>query len=136
MSSCWWGNGWWDDDDDPAKGAIVRAVPLNLVTFRMAKAQLNVDHDLDDDLIDGIRTRASGTVIDYCKIDIGETAFNWVDLLGEPIADNVPPEVVAATLLTIGALYENRDGDVFRSPFPLSQPVMDLLWRHRDPAMA
>lgn len=136
MSSCWWGNGWWDDDDDKAKGHVVRAVPLNLVTFRGAKAHLSVDHDLDDDLIDGMRTRASGAILNYIKIDIGDTAFNWVDLLGEPIDDNVPPEVVAAALLTIGAMYENRDGDVWRSPQPLSQPAMDLLWRHRDPAFA
>jgi hypothetical protein len=131
----WWGNGWWDDDDKP-KGNIVRAVPLSLVTFRGAKAQLNVDHDLDDDLINRIRITASGAVLDYIKIDIGETSFNWVDLFGEPIAENVPPEVVAATLLMVGAMYENRDGDVWRSPQPISQPAMDLLWRHRDPAMA
>jgi hypothetical protein len=128
----------WDDDDTRAQPVtpIVRAVPLNLVTFTAAKAQLNVDHDLDDDIINGMRTRASGSVINYCKIDVGESAFNWVDLFGEPISDNVPPEVAAAVLLMIGAMYENRDGDVFRSPQPLSQPVMDLLWRHRDPAMA
>ncbi len=120
-----------EDNDD-----IVRARPLNLVTFTQAKAQLSVDHDLDDDMINGIRTRASGAVIDYIKIDIGETAFNWVDLFSEPIEDNVPPEVQAAVLLVIGSMYENRDGDVFRSPQPLSQPAMDLLWRHRDPAFA
>jgi hypothetical protein len=135
MNGGWWGNGWWDDDDKP-NGNIVRAVPLSLVTFRGAKAQLNVDHDLYDDLINRIRITASGAVIDYIKIDIGETSFNWVDLFGEPIAENVPPEVVAATLLMVGAMYENRDGDVWRSPQPISQPVMDLLWRHRDPAMA
>ena len=132
----WWGNGWWDDDDDSPKGTIVRAVPLYLVTFREAKAQLNMDHDLDDDLINRMRKDASGAVIDYIKIDIGESTFDWVDLFGEPIADNVPPEVHSAVLLMIGAMYENRDGDVWRSPQPISQPVMDLLWRHRDPAMA
>jgi hypothetical protein len=134
--SSWWGNGWWDDDDDRPKGTIVRAVPLYLVTFREAKAHVNMDHDLDDDLINRMRKDASGAVIDYIKIDIGESTFNWVDLFGEPIADNVPPEVHAAVLLMVGAMYENRDGDVFRSPQPLSQPAMDLLWRHRDPAMA
>ena len=126
----------WCPPPSPSPPPVVRAVPLNLVTFRGAKAQINVDHDLDDDLIDGMRTRASGSVINYCKIDVGQSWFDWVDLLGEPIADNVPPEVLAAVLLVIGAMYENRDGDVFRSPQALSQPVMDLLWRHRDPAMA
>jgi hypothetical protein len=131
-----WRHGHGDYDRRPRVPGVVRAVPLNLVTFSAAKAQLNVDHDLDDDLIDGIRTRASGAVINYIKIDVGDSAFNWVDLLGEPITDNVPPEVFAAVLLIVGAMYENRDGDVFRSPQPLSQPAMDLLWRHRDPAMA
>jgi hypothetical protein len=108
----------------------------NLITFTEAKAQLSVDHDLDDAMINSMRRRASAIVLDYIKIDIGATDFDWFDLFGEPVQDSVPDEVAAATLLVLGAMYENRDGDVFRSPAPISQPVIDLLWRHRDPAMA
>lgn len=112
---------------------------MNLVTLSQAKAHLRVDHDLDDDDIDDKRGQASDAVMDYIKADEHATDFNWVDALGEPSTDPlnlVPGEVVNATLLTLGAMYENRDGDAFRSPQPLSQAVMDLLWRHRDPALA
>lgn len=115
---------------------IVPAIPMNLVTMTEAKEHLRVDHDLDDAQINRMRRQASGAVLDYMKIDIDETAFDYVDEFGEPITNNIPQEVIAATLLALGALYENRDGDVFRSPQPLSQAAMDLLWRHRDPAMA
>ncbi len=86
--------------------------------------------------LDRKRNQASGIVLDYIKADLDSVLFNWVDALGEPREDKVPPEIVAATLLVVGALYENRDGDVWRSPQPLSQSVMDLLWRHRKPALA
>jgi len=115
---------------------VTPPTPINLVTMTEAKAHLNVDHDMDDGLINRARRQASSTVIDYLKTDIYETAFDWVDEFGEPIADNIPQEVVSATLLVLGALYANRDGDAFRSPQILSQSAMDLLWRHRDPALA
>ena len=107
---------------------------LNLITLRQAKTHLKVDQDFDDLDIDRKRRQASGIVLDYVKIDVHATDFDWTDDLGEPLY--VPPEVEAATLLVLGGLYENRDGDVFRSPQPLSQPAMDLLWRHRCPALA
>jgi hypothetical protein len=112
---------------------------VNLVTLREAKSHLNIDHDLDDDVIDRKRGDASSAVMNFIKADEHATDFNWVDALGEPSTDplnKIPGEVVSATLLVLGAMYENRDGDAFRSPQPLSQAVMDLLWRHRDPAFA
>ena len=109
---------------------------LNLVTLTQAKAQVRVDHDFDDTQLDEMRSRASWAVMDYLKIDIYDTGFNWVDDFGEPIRGNIPPNIAAAVLLMIGAMYENRDGDVWRSPQALSQSVMDLLWRYRTPAMA
>lgn len=108
----------------------------NLVTLKQAKTQVRVDHDLDDVDLDRKRAQASGIVLDYIKADLQSSLFNWVDNLGEPREDKIPPEIVAATLLVVGALYENRDGDVWRSPQPLSQAAMDLLWRHRKPALA
>jgi len=109
---------------------------MNLVTLTEVKEHLRVDHDMDDAQINRQRRQASSAVIDYLKVDVYETAFDWVDEFGEPITNNIPQEIIAATLLVCGALYENRDGDEFRSPQGFSQTVMDLLWRHRDPAMA
>lgn len=108
----------------------------NLITLTEAKIQTRVDHNLDDVDLDKKRSQASGIVLDYLKIDLSDTSFDWVDALGEPIDMKIPPEVKAAVLLTVGALYENRDGDVWRSPQPLSQAAMDILWRHRAPALA
>jgi hypothetical protein len=109
---------------------------MNLITLRQAKAQVRVDHDLDDDDIDKKRKQASEAVMNFIKADEHATDFDWVDALGEPNDDTIPGEVKSATLLVFGAMYENRDGDAWRSPQPLSQAVMDLLWRHRDPALS
>lgn len=109
---------------------------MNLVTLSRAKQHLHVDHSFDDQDIEAKRKQASGIVLDYIKIDTAATTFNWVDSSGEPDEAHVPPNVVAATLLVLGALYENRDGDIWRSPQHLSQSVVDLLARFRDPAMA
>jgi hypothetical protein len=59
----------------------------------------------------------------------------WFDRLGEPTI-SVPAPVEQATLLVLGAMYENRDGDVWRMPQTISQSIIDLLMRSRDPALA
>lgn len=108
----------------------------NLVTLTQAKTQCRVDHDLDDVDLDKKRNQAAGILLDYLKVDLNSSLFDWVDGLGEPREERIPPEIAAATLLILGALYENRDGDAWRSPQPLSQAVMDLVWRHRTPSFA
>lgn len=55
----------------------------------------------------------------------------WTDDSGEPTED-VPGEVAAATLLVIGALFEDREGE----KDPISTAVRSLLAMRRDPAMA
>lgn len=99
-----------------------------LVTFERAKRHLNVDHDNDDTLIQSLIIQGSAIVLDYCK----KPDDTW-DVLGSP--SGVPAVVEAATLLVIGALYENREGNA-DGPQPLSQAVKDLLHRQRDPAYA
>lgn len=108
-----------------------------LVTFERAKQQLQIDHDFDDEIIDKMRADASDAVLDYVKVSetVGRLE-SYVDALGEPVEDVVPRTMVAAVLITIGALYENRDGDSWRSPQPLSQAALDLLIRQRDMTMA
>lgn len=99
---------------------------MSLVTFDQAKAHLAVDHNEDDTLIQVFVDAASDIVLDYLKKTVE-------DLPGSP--SEVPPTIEAATLLVIGALYENRDG-AENAPQPLSQAVKDLLHRYRDPALA
>lgn len=109
---------------------------INLVTLQDARDQVNLDQDLDDRTLERLRTQASGVILDYIKddVDVFDTAFNWVDDFGEP-TDNVPSQVATAVYLVIGALYENRDGDVFRAPQIISQSVIDVLMRTRTPAL-
>lgn len=107
-----------------------------LITMKDAREHLRMDHDLDDVQINQKRIQASAIVLDYLKKDVSDTAFDWVDENGDPDPERLPYQAAAATLLVLGALYENRDGDVWRSPQHLSQSVIDLLARLRDPAMA
>lgn len=108
---------------------------MNLVTLRQVKQHVSVDHSLDDEMLEIKRMQASAIIIDYLKLDTSDTGFDWVDAFGEPTS-SIPAVVTAATLLAVGALYENRDGDVWRSPQILSQSIIDLLMRSRAPAMA
>lgn len=108
---------------------------MNLITLDQARTQVNLDHELDDGVLNEKRQEASGVILDYLKVDTDDTSFNWVDLLGEP-TENIPQHVIAATKMCLGAMYENRDGDVWRAPQPISQSVIDILMRTRKPAMA
>lgn len=113
---------------------------MNLISLQDARDQVNLDDDLDERTLEQMRTTASGIIVDYLKLKetgfLDDTSFNWVDNFGEPIEANIPDPVIAATKLVLGALYENRDGDAWRAPQPLSQAVIDILMRRRDPAMA
>ncbi len=108
---------------------------MNLITMDEAKRHLNLDHNADDLLIEEMRLAASDIIIDYLKMDVNDSTFDWVDNNGEP-SKYVPYKVKAAVKLTLGALYENRDGDNWRAPQPISDAVVSLLYRTRDPAMA
>ena len=98
------------------------------VTLEEAKKQCNVDHDDDDTLLQRLVLDGTAIVADYLKI-----SEDLYDVLGSP--SGVPYVIRAATLLVIGALYENREGNA-DGPQPLSQAVKDLLHRYRDPAIA
>lgn len=120
----------------------------NLITWAAAKAQIRMDHDLDDEDIMRKRDNASAIILEYLETDstILKHAVNnglelivdgvrWIDQIGEP-CDTLPGNVNAATLLVLAALYDNRDGDDWRVAQHLSQSVIDLLRRKRVPAMA
>lgn len=107
---------------------------MNLITLKQLKKHVSQDTNFDDKMLEEKRFHASAIIIDYLKIDTSDTSFDWVDELGEPTR-NIPGVVTAATLLVAGSLYENRDGSA-NGPQALSQTVVDLLMRSRDPALA
>jgi len=105
---------------------------MTLVTVEQAKVHLNLDHDFDDGKVTLIVEQASAILLNYLK----KPDDFWDD-------NDVPGSVSAACLLIVGALYENREGfeggqslSGYSSPAPLSNAVMDLVHRYRDPALA
>lgn len=115
---------------------------MNLVTLRQARHQVGVNHHDDDVLLEEKRFQASSIILDYLKLyDSGNYQSlsdfaSWFDAFEEPTSA-IPGVITAATLIVVGALYENRDGtDDNKSPQTLSRTVVDLLMRRRDPSMA
>lgn len=107
---------------------------MNLVTLKQVKKHVSQDTAFDDKMLEEKRFQASAIILDYLKTDTSDTGFDWCDLFGEP-TKNIPAVVTAATLLVVGALFENRDGNE-NGPKVLSQTVIDLLAGSRDPALA
>lgn len=85
-----------------------------LVDLETAKGHLSMDDDYADDIIVSKIEQATAIVLDYLKVE------------EEP--SPVPKFVEAATLLVMEALFDGGD--------PLSDVVVRLLHRYRDPAIA
>jgi hypothetical protein len=121
------------------------------VTLARAKQHLNMDHDLDDPLIEVYVQAASGAVKNYLKsaspyeverdsnddpiLDSAEDPIYVVDSSGDKV---VKYEVQAAVLLMLGFLYKDRDEnpDQAFSQGYLPKPVTALLYPLRKPALA
>lgn len=110
-----------------------------LVSLAQAKEHLRVDDsDNDNDLTLKIHA-ASAAVLNYIR----NGADIFTDSSGEPLVDSndvplgIPYEVQAATLLMLGYLYKDRDGDpdkAYEHGY-LPMPVMSLLYPHRVPSL-
>lgn len=69
-----------------------------MVNLATVKQHLRVDHDYEDDLIQGYLDAAIHSASDY---------LNW-----EELPDELPAPVAAAVLLLVGELYENRERQI------------------------
>lgn len=121
------------------------------VTLARAKQHLNMDHDLDDVLIDAYIRASSEAVKNYLKsaspydVERDSNDDPVLDSAGDPIyaVDSNGDKIVryavqAATLLMVGFLYKDRDenpDDEFERGY-LPRPVTALLFPLRDPALA
>lgn len=107
---------------------------MMLITLEEAKRHLRVDDESDDSDIELKTHAASGAVRNYLK----SAADAYFDADGAVIADVVPFEVKAATMLMLGYLYKDRDENAdgaFDQGY-LPKPVTALLYPLRDPAFA
>lgn len=110
-----------------------------LVSLQQAKDHLRVDSsDEDNDLTLKIHA-ASAAVLNYIR----NGADVFTDSAGDPIVDSngapmgIPYEIQAATLLMLGYLYKDRDGDpdkAYEHGY-LPMPVMSLLYPYRVPSL-
>ncbi|WP_108262275.1 head-tail connector protein [Mangrovicoccus ximenensis] len=90
---------------------------MSSVSVDELKAQLNLDHDLDDDLL-------------ASKIDVAEAYA--AAFIGQPIPDPCPGTIKQAILMLAAYWYEFREaatssGNMYTTPFG----VRDLLQPHR-----
>lgn len=110
-----------------------------LVSLTQAREHLRVDStDEDNDLTLKIHA-ASGAVLNYIR----NGADVFTDSAGDPILDSndspigIPFEIQAATLLMLGYLYRDRDGDpdkAYEMGY-LPRPVTALLYPYRVPSL-
>lgn len=120
------------------------------VTLTRAKQHLNMDHDLDDPLIEAYIGAASEAVKNYLKsaspyeVERDSNDDPIFDSSGDPIyaVDSNGDKIVryavkAATLLQLGFLYKDRDenADGAYDMGYLPKPVTALLYSLRDPAL-
>lgn len=104
---------------------------MRLVSLCVAREHLRPPGEVDDVRIYRMIEEASAIVLDYLKLPFDA----YHDSAGELVPELVPPAVRAATLLVLGALYDNADG---QNPDkqPLSDAVKALLHSRRVPTLA
>jgi len=107
-----------------------------LVTLESAKRHCTVTHDLDDALIAEKIEQAEAIIFDYIEREDGF----WIT--GGSPPESPPKVLVAACLMVVAALYENREGydggpslSSYSMPEPLGDSVKNLLRRFRTPAV-
>lgn len=109
-----------------------------LVTLEEAKSHIYIDDsDNDNDLILKIEA-SSAIILDYLSqngkpYELDSSGLPELDSSGLPIPRN---EVKMATLLLVGNLYKDREGNVGWSQGNLPFHVTALIYRLRDPALA
>lgn len=101
-----------------------------LATLADAKAQVYAAHDADDGLLLGYLEAASEAVLTYLKIEEADL----------PVSATFAAR--QATLILVAEWYKNREADQQGHVDAqygygyLPQPVIALLYPHRDPAVA
>lgn len=93
-------------------------VAAPLVTIEQVRGRLRIDGVADQADVELMMMEGTDIVCGYLKLEV----VPWT-------ADNVPPRVRTAILLVIQGIYDGAED-------PLSQAVIDILHRDRDPALA
>ena len=90
-----------------------------ILTIEEAKAHLRIQHDEEDELIEGFIAQAQAVAEDYCRVQFEDTA---------------PEPVRLAVLLMVSHYYENRDNPDRQVYMTMRIAFENLLYPYRDPA--
>ena len=90
-----------------------------ILTIEEVKAHLRIQHDEEDELIEGFIAQAQAVAEDYCRVQFEDTA---------------PEPVRLAVLLMVSHYYENRDNPDRQVYMTMRITFENLLYPYRDPA--
>ena len=90
-----------------------------ILTIEEVKAHLRIQHDEEDELIDGFIAQAEAVAEDYCRVQFPDPA---------------PEPVRLAVLLMVSHYYENRDNPDRQVYMTMRIAFENLLYPYRDPA--
>lgn len=90
-----------------------------ILTIEEVKAHLRIQHDEEDELIEGFIAQAQAVAEDYCRVQFEDTA---------------PEPVQLAVLLMVSHYYENRDNPDRQVYMTMRIAFENLLYPYRDPA--
>lgn len=90
-----------------------------ILTIEEVKAHLRIQHDEEDELIEGFIAQAQAVAEDYCRVQFEDTA---------------PEPVRLAVLLMVSHYYENRDNSDRQVYMTMRIAFENLLYPYRDPA--
>ena len=90
-----------------------------ILTIEEVKAHLRIQHDEEDELIEGFIAQAEAVAEDYCRVQF---------------TDPAPEPVRLAVLLMVSHYYENRDNSDRQVYMTMRIAFENLLYPYRDPA--
>ena len=89
-----------------------------ILTIDEVKTHLRIQHDEEDEYLEGLIAQAQGAAEDYCRVEF---------------ADAAPEPVRLAVLLMVAHYYENRDIPDRQVYLAMRTAFENLLYPHRDP---
>ncbi len=99
-----------------------------IVTVDEVKTHLRIQHDEEDDYIEGLILQAQTAAEDYCRV-----AFESADEQDQPVEHIVPEPVRLAVILMASFYYENRDIPDMTTYKAMRMAFDSLLYPYRDP---
>ena len=90
-----------------------------IVTLEEVKTHLRIQHDEEDEYLEGLIAQAQSAIEDYTRVEF---------------TNDIPEPVRLAALLFVGFYYENRDIPDMTTYKAMRMAFESLLYPHRDPA--